>query len=162
MNDEYINSWISTSDQDRIFRYNINKISTRQLERIKTNTNLGIISWSNTKFSELTLRIVWLTVRRITNLIWIKSLHQTFDSVSVSGFVMLLWDLWNDKNRHYFRILSFCHNFARGKPFRGSNSNWISIFTPNIWLPFSFLVILRFSLTFFPRIWCFIQRRPSY
>ena len=31
-----------------------------------------MISWSNTKFSELTLRrIVWLTVRRITNLVWV-------------------------------------------------------------------------------------------
>ena len=37
--------------------------------RIKKNNNLGIISRSNAKFSELTLKkIVWLTVRRITNL----------------------------------------------------------------------------------------------
>ena len=41
------------SDQDRIFslqyQYNINQISDEK------NINLGIISWSNTKFSELTL-----------------------------------------------------------------------------------------------------------
>ena len=55
------------SDQDKISPYNINTISTRLEMRIKKNINLGIISWSNTKFSELTL---WLTVRRITNLIW--------------------------------------------------------------------------------------------
>ena len=35
--------------------YNINTISTRWVIRIKKNINLGIIGWSNTKFSELTL-----------------------------------------------------------------------------------------------------------
>ena len=35
--------------------YNINTISTRWVMRIKKNINLGIIGWSNTKFSELTL-----------------------------------------------------------------------------------------------------------
>ena len=43
------------SDQDRISPYNINTISTKEVMRIKKNINLGIISWSNTKFSELTL-----------------------------------------------------------------------------------------------------------
>ena len=43
------------SDQDRISPYNINTISTRQVMRIKKNIILGIISWSNTKFAELTL-----------------------------------------------------------------------------------------------------------
>ena len=43
------------SDQDRIFPYNINTTLTRQVMRIKKNINLGIISWSNTKFSELIL-----------------------------------------------------------------------------------------------------------
>ena len=33
-----------TSDQDRISPYNINTISSRQVMRIKTNINLGIIS----------------------------------------------------------------------------------------------------------------------
>ena len=37
--------------------------------RTKKNINLGIISWSNTKFSVLTL-LELLLVRRITNLIW--------------------------------------------------------------------------------------------
>ena len=41
------------SDQDSISPYNINKISTRLVMRIKKNIKLGIISWSNTKFSEL-------------------------------------------------------------------------------------------------------------
>ena len=59
------------SDQERISPYNINTISTRKVMGIKKNINLGIISRSNTKFSELTnVRIVWLTARRITNLIW--------------------------------------------------------------------------------------------
>ena len=35
--------------------YNINKISTKEVMRTKKNINLGTISWSNTKFSELTL-----------------------------------------------------------------------------------------------------------
>ena len=43
------------SDQDRISPYSINTISSRQVVRIKKYINLGIISWSNTKFSELTL-----------------------------------------------------------------------------------------------------------
>ena len=44
------------TDQDRISHYNINTISTTWVMRMKKNINLGIISWSNTKFSELTSR----------------------------------------------------------------------------------------------------------
>ena len=40
------------SDQDRISPYNIDTISCRQVMRITTNINLGIISWSMTKFSQ--------------------------------------------------------------------------------------------------------------
>ena len=47
-----VNPLTSMSDQDRISPYNINTISTRQAMRIKKTTNLGIISWSNTKFFE--------------------------------------------------------------------------------------------------------------
>ena len=43
------------SDQDRIFPDNVNTISTREVMRIKKNTNFGITSWSNSKFSDLTL-----------------------------------------------------------------------------------------------------------
>ena len=43
------------SDWDRISPYNINTISSRQVTRIKKTINLKIISWSNTKFPELTL-----------------------------------------------------------------------------------------------------------
>ena len=43
------------SDQDRISPYNINTISARYVMRIKKNINLGMISWSNIKFYELTL-----------------------------------------------------------------------------------------------------------
>ena len=42
------------SDQERISPYNINTISTRKVMRIKKKDQ-GIISWSNTKFSELSL-----------------------------------------------------------------------------------------------------------
>ena len=34
--------------------------------RIKKNVNHGITNWSNTKFSKLTMRIIWQTVRMIT------------------------------------------------------------------------------------------------
>ena len=43
------------SDQDRISPYIINTLSTREVMRIKKNIDLGLISWFNTKFSELTL-----------------------------------------------------------------------------------------------------------
>ena len=43
------------SDQDRISPYNTNTISTRQVMRVKETINLEIISWSNTRFFELTL-----------------------------------------------------------------------------------------------------------
>ena len=43
------------SDQDRISPYNTNTISTRQVMRVKKTINLGIVSWSNNKFFELTL-----------------------------------------------------------------------------------------------------------
>ena len=49
-----LNPFTPTSDQDRISPYNINTISSRQVMRIEKNINYGIISWSNTKFSELT------------------------------------------------------------------------------------------------------------
>ena len=39
------------SDQDKISPYDINTISTSQVMRIKKTIDLGIISWSNTKFS---------------------------------------------------------------------------------------------------------------
>ena len=42
------------SDKDRISPYNVNTISTREVMRIKKNISLGIISWSDTKFFELT------------------------------------------------------------------------------------------------------------
>ena len=42
------------SDQDRISLYNINKISSRQVTRIKKNINKGIIIIINAKFSKLT------------------------------------------------------------------------------------------------------------
>ena len=42
------------SDQDRIFPYTTNTISSKQVMRIKENINQGIIGWFNTKFSKLT------------------------------------------------------------------------------------------------------------
>ena len=50
----FLDPFTPTSDQDRISLYNINTISSRQVMRIEKNINYGIISWSNTKFSELT------------------------------------------------------------------------------------------------------------
>ena len=41
------------SDQDRISPYNIDTINQISDEKVKT-INLGIISWSDTKFSEIT------------------------------------------------------------------------------------------------------------
>ena len=42
------------SDQDTISPYNIDAIPSKQVMRIKTNINQGIISWSYTKFFKLT------------------------------------------------------------------------------------------------------------
>ena len=50
-----INPLTLMSDQDRISPYNIKTISTREVMRIQKTMNLGLISWSSTKFSELTL-----------------------------------------------------------------------------------------------------------
>ena len=47
-----INPLTPISDQGWISPYNINTISSRQVMRMEKNINLGIISWSNTKFSE--------------------------------------------------------------------------------------------------------------
>ena len=52
---KYVNPLTPMSDEDRISPNNINTISSRQVVRIKKYINLGIISWSNSKFSELTL-----------------------------------------------------------------------------------------------------------
>ena len=43
------------SDQDIISPYHVNTVSTIQMMRIQRNINFGIFSWSNTKFSELTI-----------------------------------------------------------------------------------------------------------
>ena len=51
---ELVNSLTPMSDQGGISPYNINTISTRQVMKIKKTINLGIIGWSNIKFSELT------------------------------------------------------------------------------------------------------------
>ena len=51
----HVNPLTPTSDQDRISPDKINTISTWCVMGIGKNINLGIISWSNTKFSELTL-----------------------------------------------------------------------------------------------------------
>ena len=50
-----LNPLTPMSDQDKISPNDINTVSTRQVMRIKKTISLGIISWSNTKFSELTL-----------------------------------------------------------------------------------------------------------
>ena len=50
-----INPLTPRSDQDRISPYNTNTISIRQVMRVKETINLEIISWSNTRFFELTL-----------------------------------------------------------------------------------------------------------
>ena len=73
-----INSLTSMSDQDRISPYNINATSSRQVMRIKKNINLGIISWSNPKFSKLTSQELYIaTARRITNeILGVKGLTQ--------------------------------------------------------------------------------------
>ena len=44
------------SDQDKISPCIVSTISTGQVMRIKKNINWGIIDWSNTKFSKLTLQ----------------------------------------------------------------------------------------------------------
>ena len=49
-----LNPLTPMNDQYRISPYNINTISSRWVMRIKKNINLGIISRSNSKFSELT------------------------------------------------------------------------------------------------------------
>ena len=51
----HINPLTPMSDRDRISPYSIGIMSSRQVVRIKKYINLGIISWSNTNFSELTL-----------------------------------------------------------------------------------------------------------
>ena len=41
------------TDQEIIFPYYINTISSRQVMRIEKNINEGIVTWSNSKFSKL-------------------------------------------------------------------------------------------------------------
>ena len=53
MKENCFNPLTPMSDRDGISSYNVNTISSRQVMRIKKNIHLGIISWSNTKLSEL-------------------------------------------------------------------------------------------------------------
>ena len=50
-----LNPLTPRSDQDRISPYDIITVLTRQVMRIKKYIKLGIISWSNAKFFDLTL-----------------------------------------------------------------------------------------------------------
>ena len=50
-----VNLLTPMSDQDRISPYKINTNINHISDENKENINLGIISWSNTEFSELTL-----------------------------------------------------------------------------------------------------------
>ena len=52
---EPFNPFTLTSDQRQNSPYNISTISTKEVMRTKKNINLGTISWSNTKSSEITL-----------------------------------------------------------------------------------------------------------
>ena len=76
-------------DQDRISPYIISSVSSRQVRRIEANINLGVISWSTTKFSKLTSKELekdvfflschergtkkkfWVTMRNQTSDLWI-------------------------------------------------------------------------------------------
>ena len=57
------------SDQDKISPYSIGTIWRRQVMRIKKNTYQGIVIWSNTKFSKVTLRKNCLS-GRMENYYW--------------------------------------------------------------------------------------------
>ena len=66
------------SDQNKISPYYICTKSSRQVMRIKKNINWGVTNWFDTKFFKLTMRIVWQTVRRITNeILGVKGLSRT-------------------------------------------------------------------------------------
>ena len=56
----FVNPLTPMGDQDRISLNNIDTKSSRQVMRIKETINLGINSWSDTKFSELTLYKLYL------------------------------------------------------------------------------------------------------
>ena len=65
----FLNPFTPKGDQDRISPYNINTISCRQVMRINTNTNQGIITrllLQNQIPQTNITRIVWQTIRRIT------------------------------------------------------------------------------------------------
>ena len=99
-----VNPLTPMSDEDRISPYNINTISSRQMVRIKKYINLGIISRSNTKFSELTSKqIVWLTVKRITNLIWELKSWMSFINMVLPFFSIqiLPFSLFCQRNNFY-------------------------------------------------------------
>ena len=55
-----LNPLTPISDQDRISSYNIDTVSTKQVMRKKKNIDLEILSWSHTKFSELTLQDLYV------------------------------------------------------------------------------------------------------
>ena len=99
-----VNPLTPMSDEDRISPYNINTISSRQVVRIKKYINLGIVSRSNTKFSELTSKqIVWLTVKRITNLIWELKSWMSFINMVLPFFSIqiLPFSLFCQRNNFY-------------------------------------------------------------
>ena len=56
------------SDQDRISPYNIDTIASRQLMRIKNKKKLGDYKLIQYQILQTNItRIIWQTVRRITN-----------------------------------------------------------------------------------------------
>ena len=81
------------SDQDIISPYHVNTLSTIQMMRIQRNINFGIFSWSNTKFSELTIQqlydrqlrelLIWSGSERVKRKqsLWLAEITETRLSV---------------------------------------------------------------------------------
>ena len=93
------------NDQDRTSPYNINTISCRQVMRINKNINQGIISWSKTKFSKLTLQELYSRQFK-ENYYWDlgsnrvnQSMHFTIFSCKL--YLQIFQTSFNSNNLHF-------------------------------------------------------------
>ena len=98
------------SDQGRLSPCNINTKSNRKVMRIKRNINQGITSWSNIKFSKLTLKN-WLTDSK-ENYWWdlgrenvkVTSLFRYIDIYQVCWHKISLYIVLITQIPHLFRV----------------------------------------------------------
>ena len=98
--------------------------------RTEKNIHLGIISWSNPKFSELTLimRIVWLTIWRITIFIWeLKGLNDLLEDRGIKDVTINIFATLSYNTNKFHVTGLFCNRLQKMSKCGGNISDTLTM-----------------------------------